>query len=63
MRRLAATARNNRALLAEAARAWPSAMFGFGFALVPLYEVICEVTGHPQPDRSPTPAGQHAGRY
>jgi cytochrome c oxidase assembly protein subunit 11 len=40
----AATARANRRLLAKLA-VIACAMFGFGFALVPLYEKICEVTG------------------
>jgi cytochrome c oxidase assembly protein subunit 11 len=40
----AATARANRRLLAKLL-VIACAMFGFGFALVPFYEKICEVTG------------------
>ena len=36
--------RSNRALLARLCVV-VLAMFGFGFALVPFYEKICEVTG------------------
>ena len=36
--------RNNRALLLKLG-AVAVAMFGFGYALVPFYEKICEVTG------------------
>ena len=43
-RRDARAARANRALLRSSASS-SSAMFGFGFALVPFYEKICEVTG------------------
>jgi cytochrome c oxidase assembly protein subunit 11 len=38
------TSRNNRALVAKLA-ALTLAMFAFGFALVPLYDVFCELTG------------------
>jgi cytochrome c oxidase assembly protein subunit 11 len=40
----AATGRANRALLAKLATV-VVVMFGFGYALVPFYEKICEVTG------------------
>jgi len=51
----AATAQANRRLLAKLA-VIACGMFGFGFALVPFYEKICEVTGIRSvltPDRLP----------
>ena len=51
----AATAQANRRLLAKLALI-ACGMFGFGFALVPFYEKICEVTGIRNvlaPDRLP----------
>ena len=45
--------RNNRALLAKLGVV-VVAMFGFGYALVPFYEKICEVTGLRDIDRADT---------
>ena len=45
--------RNNRVLLAKLGMV-VLAMFGFGYALVPLYERICEVTGLRDIDRADT---------
>lgn len=39
-----AAARSNRRLLVQLSLA-VVAMFGFGFALVPLYDVLCDITG------------------
>ena len=44
-------ARSNRALLVKLAVV-AAAMFGFGYALVPFYEKICEVTGLRNIDRA-----------
>ena len=46
-----AIARSNRALLVKLAVV-AAAMFGFGYALVPFYEKICEVTGLRNIDRA-----------
>ena len=46
-----AIARSNRALLVQLAVV-AVAMFGFGYALVPFYEKICEVTGLRNIDRA-----------
>ena len=46
-------ARRNRALLGKLG-VIVDAMFGFGYALVPLYEKICEVTGLRDIDRADT---------
>jgi cytochrome c oxidase assembly protein subunit 11 len=50
-RRSEETRRRNRALLAKLG-VIVVAMFGFGYALVPLYEKICEVTGLRDIDRA-----------
>jgi len=51
--RAAEIARRNRALLGKLG-VIVVAMFGFGYALVPLYEKICEVTGLRDIDRADT---------
>ena len=37
--------RENRSLALKTRRSWPLGAFAFGFALVPLYDVLCDVTG------------------
>ena len=54
-------ARDNRALLTKLGVV-VVAMFGFGYALVPFYDQICEVTGLRDIDAADT-RRQHAGRH
>ena len=52
----------SNASLALVAAASSSAMFGFGFALVPFYEQICEVDRLAQHRAAPDDVDEHAGR-
>ena len=54
-------AQSNLLTMRKLARSSPSAMFGFGFALVPFYQKICEVTGVNNVIKADE-VGEHAGR-